>query len=214
MNTGNAVLCFFAVVEEATPFRRLVRRRSDLLIETTGMGSRRARTAASRALQQKRPSLVLTCGFAGGLNPALPRDTVVFSADDKFPLDEALRAAGAVRGRFECADRILVTAVEKAALWRRTGADAVDMESGAIRLVCREQGVPSATVRVISDAADEDLPLDFNRLASSDFEFKYARLARELARRPAKLPELFRFRRRLTEAANRLAAVLAELLLV
>lgn len=208
MNGRGDMLCFFAVPEEATPLRRAARGRLGLRIVVTGMGPHRARAGVGRAWESGCPALVLTCGFAGGLNPALRRGTVICAVDADFPLDGALRAAGAVPGRFHGADRVLVTAAEKGALWRQTGADVVEMESEIIRSVCRERRVPSATVRVISDAADEDLPLDFNRLMTPDFELSYRRLARELVRKPAKVMALLRFRRGLRQASERLTSVL------
>ncbi|RME93429.1 MAG: hypothetical protein D6766_08275, partial [Verrucomicrobia bacterium] len=88
-----------------------------------------------------------------------------------------------------------------------SGADAVDMETAAIRSVCESRGVPCLTVRVISDGADEDLPLDFNRLMSPDGRLRWGRLAWALAARPIRVLELLRFHRRVKEAAERLAAV-------
>ncbi|NDA69060.1 MAG: hypothetical protein EBY09_20920, partial [Verrucomicrobia bacterium] len=101
--------------------------------------------------------MVLTCGFAGGLSAGLAAEQVIFDADERFPLREALIGAGAAPARFHCADRVAVTAREKATLREQTGAEAVEMESGVIRRLCEERGIPSATVRVISDAADESL---------------------------------------------------------
>jgi hypothetical protein len=83
------------------------------------------------------------------------------------------------------------------------------MESGVVRALCRARSVPSATVRVISDAADEALPVDFNRLFDARFRIRYLRLAGELARSPRLLPALINFRKRVAVAAEELSKVLA-----
>ena len=210
MNAVGQSLFLFAVVEEARPFLRATRGTAGLRVEITGIGPRKAREAVLLALEKSRSVFVLSCGFAGGLNLSFPRGTVFCFVDDGFSLESVLIEAGAIHGRFVCSDRIVVTAAEKAALWQRTGADAVEMESGVIRDICRERGVSSATVRVISDAADEDLPLDFNHLSGPNFELSYARLATELVRRPGEALELLRFRRVLREAACCLARLLVK----
>jgi hypothetical protein len=151
---------------------------------------------------------VLTCGFAGGLDPVLELASVVWDADAGFPGAAWLRDSGAVPGRFHCENRVAVTAVEKKALRQRTGADVVEMESGVIRRLCRERGIPSATVRVVSDTAGEDLPLDFNSLTTPDLRLDPMKLAFALIRAPGRIPELLRFQRRVSRAANRLAEVL------
>jgi len=207
MTVDREVLCFCAVGEEAAPLRRAGPGRPGLRVVVTGMGRSNARVGASRALAQRSPALVLTCGFAGGLNPALSCGTVVYAADACFPLESALRAAGAVPGRFHCASHVAVTAAAKRELREQTGADAVEMESEEIRALCREHRVPSATVRVISDAAAADLPLDFNRVTTPDGRLSYPRLMGVLARQPGKILALVRFRRILRTAADHLAAV-------
>jgi len=133
---------------------------------------------------------------------------VVYEAERGSALEAALEAGGAVRGRFHCADRVLVTAAEKASAWRATGASAVEMESGVLRACFEQGGIPMATVRVISDTAMESLPLDFNRYATPDMRMDYPRLMGALVRRPAVALELMRFRRRLGRAAGALASVL------
>jgi nucleoside phosphorylase len=105
-----------------------------------------------------------------------------------------------------------VTAAEKAALRRDTGADAVEMESAAVHAFCRERGVPCATVRVISDAAAEDMPLDFNALTTPEMKMDFAKLAFALAKSPQKIRALLRLRRQTVSAAGVLAEALLRLL--
>jgi hypothetical protein len=89
------VLITFAVKEEMKFFEGSpgVRR------YITGMGRDNAEQAVSHALQEISPRLVLTCGFAGGLNPALKNNEVVFHADEGTPLDQKLRDSGASRAK-------------------------------------------------------------------------------------------------------------------
>ena len=86
------------------------------------------------------------------------------------------------------------------------------MESGVIRAICSEHAVPSATVRVISDAATEDLPLDFNRLMDADQNLKYAKLTAALLKSPGKMGALLKLQRRTQAAAEKLAQVLVKII--
>ena len=177
----------------------------------TGIGQRNAERAIRGALAQELPKLVLTCGFAGGLNPELATGTVVFSSDDSS-LSTALQAAGARPVKFHCAEKIVAAAGEKRALWQSTGADAVEMESGVIRRICREHNIPGATVRVISDAADEDLPFDFNRLMDAGQNLSYCKLALALLKSPGKIGPLIKLQKQTLAAAEKLAEVLARII--
>lgn len=231
-------LIVFAVPEEARPFERRADKALGLgkgkLIQwseggawtehvwpklrvlITGMGKANAAEALVGALMESpykpRPFVVLTCGFAGGLDFELKLGDVVFETDDILPLAADLRAAGAKAARFHCSDRVATTPAEKSQLCATSGADAVEMESSVIRAICRERGIPSATVRVISDTADESLPLDFNALMTADYRMRYGRLAWQLVRQPGRIPELMRFQKRVNFAAQRLAETLVQVL--
>jgi nucleoside phosphorylase len=203
------VLVCFALKEEARPFQQWAGGRHDIRIILVGMGKRNAERAIRAALAQERPQLVLTCGSAGGLRPELTIGTVVFEAGAETGLEPALLGAGAKRARFHCSDRMAATAAEKRALRQSTGADAVEMESEVIRAVCREQNIPSATVRAILDTAEEDLPLDFNLLLTAEQKLCYAKLALAVVKSPGKVGALLRLQKHSQAAARRLAEVLA-----
>ena len=216
------VLVCFALPDEAKPFRQRISRHPEIEILVTGMGQQNAgqslrawlarRGGGADASSTDNPPLVLTCGFAGALDPALVSGEVIFSADDELALKPKLLSAGAREVRFHCADRIATTAAEKRSLRQTTGADAVEMESDLIRRLCREHGWPSATVRVISDTADEDLPLDFNLITTADLRMDYAKLAVAIVKSPGKIAALRRLQRQTRHAAERLAETLLRIL--
>ena len=201
------VLLCFAVKEEAAFCGRLAPR-----ILITGMGTDNARRSVAAELGRGLPSVVLSCGFAGGLLPELKAGDVIFHVHDFSDLANALEQAGARPSNFHATSRIATTAAEKRALREQTGADAVEMESQAIRAVCLNHRVPCATVRVISDAADEDLPFDFNRFLNARNHLRLEKLLASLAVSPGKIPALLRLRRNTRHAAQRLAEVLSRVI--
>jgi nucleoside phosphorylase len=225
------VLLFFAVPEEARPFVRhwetvagqRARRTpgpglaawecGPVHVHVTGMGRRNAaRVGAAVLATMPKPSCVVTAGFAGGLNPALRVGAVLCEADLAFRHQEALVRAGARPGRIHEVGQVAVTPAAKDALWRETGADAVEMESATLRQLARAQGLAGATVRVISDAADDTLPLDFNALLTPEDRLDVRKLAWSIVRAPGKIPQLMAFQKTTHAAAVALARVLVQAL--
>jgi len=216
-------LICFALREEASALAPEVWSWSKIKILFTGIGRQNAENSVRAFLTEKSgkangpTKLVLTCGFAGGLNPDLKLGDVLFElSDSEFRTpnsnpQERLLAAGAKPAEFFCADHIATTAAEKKKLRAETGADAVEMESAAIHGVCREHGIPCVTVRVISDTAKEDLPLDFNRLTKPDQSLDYGKLFLALAKSPGKIGALRKFQKKTGFAAEQLATVLAKI---
>jgi adenosylhomocysteine nucleosidase len=205
---ASAILVTFALREEAGPFLKRFGKLPGITIVFTGMGARNARRSIEASLEKECPSLVLTCGSAGGLTPELASGTVVFSKDASAQIAAHLTASGARPVRFFVAERVAVTASEKRSLYEATGADAVEMESGVIQEVCKARNVPCATVRVILDSVDQDLPLDFNRLTDSEDNMDYRKLAVAILCAPGKIPALMRLQRQSQGAAKALAEVL------
>ena len=205
--TGTLVC--FALDEEAGPFRNRALSHSDITILITGIGRKNAETALRGYLEKHLPRLVLTCGFAGGLNPDLTIGDVVFMTGYNA-LEERLDNAGAKLAQFVTTSCISTTTTQKKDLRAVTGADVVEMESGPIMAICRESRIPCAMVRVISDTAHEDLPLDFNTLAKSDMSVDYGKLLWAVAKSPLKIGGLMRLHKHTRLAAERLAAVLED----
>lgn len=208
------VLVCFAVPQEARPFQNLVRGHAGIQVAITGMGLANARRGVADIVRACQPERVFSCGFAGALNSGLRIGDVVFdSAGAPAEIQTKLHSLGAKPAKFFCAKRIAATASEKEELRAKTNADAVEMESEAIQAVCRERGIACVTVRAISDEAGEDLPLDFNQIQRADMSLDFGRLAWSLAKSPGKLGGLWLLQKNCRHAAERLASVVARIIL-
>jgi adenosylhomocysteine nucleosidase len=211
-----STLICFALKEEGAPFRKIaggLRRGHNVSILLTGIGRQNAEKSVREFLAVNSAELVLTCGFAGGLNPDLKLGDVVFElSTHNAQLSTRLLAAGAKPATFFCADHIATTVAEKKKLRYETRADAVEMESAAIHAVCAERGIPCATIRVISDTADEDLPLDFNALAKPDKNLDFGKLFLAIAKSPGKIGALMALQKKTKFAAEQLASVLVKII--
>lgn len=213
------ILVCFALKEEAAPFHKIAADRPGVFTLIVGIGRQNAEKSVRSFLGDgtvAAPSFVLTCGFAGGLNPDLKLGEVMFEvsepATSNLQLSTRLLVAGAKPAKIHCADRIATTVAEKQALRAETGADVVEMESAAIQAVCAERGIPCATVRVISDTANEDLPLDFNALAKPDKSLDFGKLAWAIAKSPGKIGALMALQKKTSFAAQQLSDVLGKVI--
>jgi len=206
------LLICFAVKEEMKFFPCQSWSIGRVQVWLTGIGRRNAAENIRDALARVQPERVVSAGFAGGLNPRLKCGDVVYEQNFDAGFGRELEELGAQPAKFHCHRRVAITVEEKSALWRETGADAVEMESSVIRTICREFKIPSATVRVISDDARQDLPLDFNALMTSDDRINYGKLMWAVLRRPSRIPTLIQFQHQTLDAARKLGAVLEDLL--
>ena len=221
-----------AMAAEARALRPLRRNAAGLslrndgtLVSISGIGGPAA-TAGAHALLTHGATALMSFGMAGGLDPTLRPGRIVLP-HRVITLDGAAyataRAWGAglaaqvpagmpppAHGVLLTTDRAIDGAEAKAALFRATGAVAVDMESAAIAKVAAEHGLPFMAVRVIVDAAEDTLPPSV--VAASDAgELNLTMLLAGLLRAPAEILPLLRLAHRYAAAKRSLTAMAAVL---
>ena len=96
------------------------------------------------------------------------------------------------RGTVFGADSIIASAAEKTALYAKTGAIAVDMESHIATRVAERHNLPFAILRTISDTADHALPPAALVGMKPDGGVALGAVLASLARDPRQLPALIR----------------------
>ena len=142
---------------------------------------------------------VISFGVAGGLDPTLKSGdivvaTEVLSGDARWlaglPLNEdqianvALKRRRVVRGGLAGVEQVIAAKAHKAALWSKTGAAAVDMESHIAAAYAAEAGLPFAALRVISDPATRALPAIAMSAVKPNGDIDLRKVLRGVARNP------------------------------
>jgi adenosylhomocysteine nucleosidase len=187
------------------------------LLAVSGMGGALAAAAARRLIDAGAAAL-MSFGLAGGLDPALDAGCVVLpeevlsrsGARHTVSLDWYGRIRGAVAAQRPIASGALlsdieplVSAADKAAAFRDSGAVAADMESFAVAEAARNAHIPFVVVRVICDTARDTLPRAVIA-ASRGGAVSLARLTYGLATAPWELLALLRLARRYRTAMRSL----------
>ncbi len=190
---------------------------TEILVALTGIGSVRARRAARYALQSA-PDICISSGLAGALKGNFSRGEILVAAQvvesggkHVFRSDTALveraAACGARRAeRFLTSPNVVTSAAAKRELSGQ--GDAVEMESAGVMAAASAQNIPAVAIRVISDDADQDLPLDFNRVLTAKGKVRPVRLLSSIAAQPASLRGLLQ----LAGDSRRASSALAEFL--
>lgn len=118
-----------------------------------------ARTA--RAVADEGCDLLISLGFAGGLDERLPAGVARSVAEVRGAGGQRLlpaRSSSLPSAVLVTVAEAATTASEKAQLRAGSGADLVDMETWAVANVATELGLPWLGLRAVSDAAGDTLP--------------------------------------------------------
>lgn len=230
------ILVTFALENEFAPWRKFrdFRKRdgerissfiadiegAEAIVALTGVGPAHAREAMEEVLGPgpRNFELCVSAGLCGALRLEYELKEVIvaqaaFSAtqrremrSDEEPLRFACDLGARPATRFCTVDRVLVTKNEKSQ-FAEIG-EIVEMESFVVMELAAAAGIPTVAIRAVSDAADEDLPLDMNQIFSSRGTVSMRRVAGEIARHPASITGLARLGTRSRNAAERLATFL------
>ncbi len=159
------------------------------------------RTKLERALSDG-AGAVISIGIAGGLAPSLRSGDCVIGSEivtmdggrivTDRPWRERLlaRLPSAYEGAIAASEGILFTAGAKGALYRATGALAVDMESHIAAEFAARHRLPLAALRVIADPSQSALPALAATAIGADGRVRVFAVLAKLLRSPAELPAL------------------------
>jgi len=187
---------------------------NEVTVLLTGMGGQNAFNAI-RTIPFEMTDVCIATGLAGALDPSLKPGSIVagrrceaLSQVLNTSSDADLLNLASVEGAravevFLTSETILVAASEKQAL--AAAGSVVEMESAYILAAASGRRVPVVAIRAISDAADEDLPVDFRQIVDSHGHLRFAPLLKELALHPHRVPLLVQFGRQSRAAAGSLA---------
>jgi nucleoside phosphorylase len=170
---------------------------------------------ALRDLLKRKPDFCVSTGLAGGLNREFRSGDIIAASQ------LILRGGGGrilsnnrlLKVAENCGARIADTLITEKHIVSEASAksamskfgDFVDMESYHILQVATGSQIPAIAVRGISDAADFEIPVDFNKVLERDGTLRKRQLFKELARHPLKITGLIRFGLQSNNAAHLLA---------
>lgn len=185
-----------------------------IVVVESGAGIAKAERATRALLAVHSPPWILSCGFAGALQPQLKVGDIVAAKDlvnehgQELKIDLGMETDPARHlyvGRLTTVSKIVRTVAEKHALAERTGGLAVDMETYAVAKVCQELHKKFLAFRVISDDLSADLPPEVMSIFGDTGAVRFGAVIGSLWKRPSSVTDLFRLREQATKAAGHLA---------
>jgi adenosylhomocysteine nucleosidase len=120
-----------------------------------------AATSLKRKLDDSLPALLISAGFAGGLQTGLQVGDLILGENYSDPRIVSRLSLGDEWhvGCVSTEQAILERAEDKSRVGRETGCLAGDLETAELAKICAERGLPMLSVRCISDALEDDLPV-------------------------------------------------------
>lgn len=171
-----------------------------------GVGAEAARRAAEAAINLYHPSLLISAGFAGALDPTL-------NVGDTLTPQQVIDAGDGSRMHADRGQGILITfdtvadVEQKARFAKSYGGHAIDMEAAAVGRAAQAHGIKFLACKVISDSSDTSLP-PLAEFIGPDGRFQTLRFVAYLAVRPWRWAAVRRLARDSAKAARALGVSL------
>jgi adenosylhomocysteine nucleosidase len=228
------ILVTFAVEAEFAPWRKLRQFEkqtegaaeyfvtriggANVNVLLTGVGGKSAWLETTRIVWDGDVDICISSGLAGALRAEYQLGDILAAkqvqamrwkrvvASDPTLIQLAEEHGAQAVASFYSADRVISSASEKRELG--SAADAVEMESGEVLYEASAFGAKVIAIRGISDAVDENLPLDFNRVVTLAGEVSIPKVLGEVVRHPMSAPALMRFGKQSRMAAEKLGTFL------
>lgn len=151
----------FALEYESAAFR--ARHDPRLRVTTWILGAMGTYAAMNfeKRLDHGSPRLVISAGFAGGLQPEVAVGDLVVGVNYSDPglVSKIDFPASWRKGDVITEPAIIEKAADKTRLGQKTGALAGDLETALIANICASRGIPVLSIRCISDALQDDMPV-------------------------------------------------------
>jgi adenosylhomocysteine nucleosidase len=193
----------------------------EVVIVESGVGGKAAARAAREAIKFYEPRWVISAGFATALCEELRRGHVLMADEVASPAGEKLaigiklepHVAQATRGlhvgRLLTVGDVVRKPAERRQLQEQHEALACDMETFAIAAACRDVGAKLISVRLITDAVDDELPPEIEHLlAQKTVAAKIGATAGALLNRFSAAKDLWHLREDALKGSDRLAKFL------
>jgi len=183
-------------------------RKEKTVVVCGGVGAEAARRAAEAVINLYHPTLIISAGFAGALDPAM-------AVGDTLTPQQVIDAADGSRMHAGNGEGILITfdtvadVEQKARFAKAFGAHAIDMEAAAVGKAAEAHGIRFLACKVISDTSDTSLP-PLTKFIGTDGRFQTGRFIAYIAVRPWRWKAVRRLAKDSLKAARALSVSLAE----
>lgn len=185
-----------------------------IAVVESGTGQSRALRAVQSLDDAHHPKWIISCGFAGALQPGVKIGQMLvpnrFVSPEKTEIhvdvtmphqpDRGLYVGGLVT-----VDHIVHTVAEKKALGEQYQSVGVDMESYAIADYCKREQRKFFAVRVFSDDLSADLPKEVLSLMGPTGAVRFGAVVGALWNRPSSAQDMWKLREQAITASEHLA---------